>query len=75
MDALLRGDAVLALPSAPGIALPRNSPPKVVDDLRARGKFTSRPDDDTLAHMILDEYIRFPRETRVERSATASPSC
>ena len=36
MDALLAGDAVLAVPSAPGIALPRNSPAKVVDELRAR---------------------------------------
>jgi len=36
MDELLRNDAVLALPSAPDIALPRNSPPVVVDGLRAR---------------------------------------
>ena len=36
MDALLEGDAVLALPSAPGIALPRGSAPPVVDGLRAR---------------------------------------
>ena len=36
MDDLLRDNAVLALPSAPGIALPRNSPPEVVDGLRAR---------------------------------------
>jgi len=36
MDALLRGGAVLALPSAPGAALPRNSPAAVVDGLRAR---------------------------------------
>ena len=36
MDELLAGNAVLALPSAPGIALPRNSPAKVVDELRAR---------------------------------------
>jgi amidase len=36
MEELLRGDAVLALPSAPGIALPRNSGPAVVDALRAR---------------------------------------
>ena len=36
MDALLRDNAVLALPSAPGIALPRNSPAKDVDELRAR---------------------------------------
>ncbi len=36
MDELLRGNAVLALPSAPGIALLRGSPPKVVDELRAR---------------------------------------
>ncbi|HVM96659.1 MAG TPA: hypothetical protein VMT89_09735 [Candidatus Acidoferrales bacterium] len=31
-----------------------------VDDLQARGRFSSRPDDDVLARMILDEYIRFP---------------
>jgi len=36
MDELLRDNAVLALPSAPGIALPRNSPPEVVDELRSR---------------------------------------
>ena len=36
MDELLRGNAVLALPSAPGIALLRNSPPEVVDGLRSR---------------------------------------
>ncbi len=36
MDELLRGDAVLALPSAPGIALPRSSPPQDVDGMRAR---------------------------------------
>jgi len=36
MDELLRGDAVLALPSAPGIALPRNSPPEIVDASRTR---------------------------------------
>lgn len=36
MDALLRDGAVLALPSAPGIALPRDSPPEVVDALRSR---------------------------------------
>ncbi len=36
MDELLRDDAVLLLPSAPDIALPRNSPPAVVDGLRAR---------------------------------------
>lgn len=33
-----------------------------VADLRARGTITSRPDDDVLAHTILDEYIRFPQE-------------
>jgi amidase len=32
----LGGEAVLALPSAPGMAVLRNSPPKVLDDLRAR---------------------------------------
>jgi amidase len=36
MDEMLRDDAVLAAPSAPGIALPTNSPSKVVDDTRAR---------------------------------------
>ena len=36
MEALLRDNAVLALPSAPGIALLRNSPPKIVDGLRSR---------------------------------------
>jgi len=36
MEAVLKGGAVLALPSAPGIALPRNSPADVVDGLRAR---------------------------------------
>ena len=36
MAEMLRGGTVLALPSAPGIALLRNSPPKVLDDLRAR---------------------------------------
>ena len=36
MAEMLGGRAVLALPSAPGIALLRNSPPKVLDDLRAR---------------------------------------
>jgi amidase len=36
MDELLRDDAVLALPSAPGIALLRNSPAKDVDELRSR---------------------------------------
>jgi amidase len=36
MEEMLQGDAVLALPSAPGIALPRNSEPAVVDGLRAR---------------------------------------
>jgi hypothetical protein len=34
-----------------------------IDDLRQRGKINNRPDDDTLARMILDEYIRFPQET------------
>jgi len=36
MERLLQDNAVLALPSAPDIALPRNSPPAVVDNLRAR---------------------------------------
>jgi amidase len=36
MAEMLDGRTVLALPSAPGIALLRNSPPKVLDDLRAR---------------------------------------
>ena len=36
MAEMLDGRTVLALPSAPGIALRRNSPPNVLDDLRAR---------------------------------------
>ena len=36
MAEMLEGRTVLALPSAPGIALRRNSPPNVLDDLRAR---------------------------------------
>jgi amidase len=36
MEAILRDNAVLALPSAPGIALPRNSPLQEQDGLRAR---------------------------------------
>jgi amidase len=36
MAEMLGGRTVLALPSAPGIALLRNSPPKVLDELRAR---------------------------------------
>jgi amidase len=36
MDGLLRDNAVLALPSAPGAALARNSAPQVVDGLRSR---------------------------------------
>jgi amidase len=36
MDELLRGNAVLALPSAPGIAPLRDSPLKVIDELRNR---------------------------------------
>ena len=36
MAEMLGGRAVLALPSTPSIALLRNSPPKVLDDLRAR---------------------------------------
>lgn len=36
MEAMLRDNAVLALPSAPGIALPRNSPLAEQDGLRAR---------------------------------------
>jgi amidase len=36
MEELLRGNAVLALPSAPGIALPRNSPLREQDELRSR---------------------------------------
>jgi amidase len=35
MAEMVGGRTVLALPSAPGIALLRNSPPKVLDDLRA----------------------------------------
>lgn len=33
-----------------------------VADLKARGRITSRPDDERLARLILDEYIRFPGE-------------
>jgi amidase len=36
MDTLLQGNAVLAVPSAPGIALRRGSPPHEADALRAR---------------------------------------
>jgi amidase len=36
MAEMLEGRAVLAMPSAPAIALLRNSPPKVLDELRAR---------------------------------------
>ena len=36
MAEMVGGRTVLALPSAPGIAWLRNSPPKVLDDLRAR---------------------------------------
>jgi amidase len=36
MERLLRGNAVLALPSAPGIAPLRNSPAKEIDTLRSR---------------------------------------
>jgi amidase len=36
MAEMLGGRTVLALPSAPGIALLRNSPPKLLDELRAR---------------------------------------
>ncbi len=31
-----------------------------VGDLRRRGRISGRPDDDGLAHLSLDEYIRFP---------------
>ena len=34
----------------------------LVDDLRQRGTIAARPDDDALAHAILDEYIRFPTQ-------------
>ena len=36
MDDMLRSNAVLAMPSAPGAALPRNSAPEIVDGLRSR---------------------------------------
>ena len=36
MEEMLRDNAVLALPSAPGVALRRSSPPSEVDELRAR---------------------------------------
>jgi hypothetical protein len=42
-----------------------------VDDLQARGTIAQRPDDDTLARVILDEYIRFPQETTERRRASA----
>jgi hypothetical protein len=32
----------------------------LVSDLEKRGLCTGRPDDDTLARLILDEYIHFP---------------
>jgi hypothetical protein len=35
-----------------------------VDDLRGRGHVKARPDDATLAQLILDEYIRFPDQAR-----------
>jgi len=35
----------------------------LVEDLRRRGSIVSRPDDATLAQLILEEYIRFPDET------------
>ncbi|MGW8184033.1 MAG: amidase [Burkholderiales bacterium] len=36
MAALLAGEKVLLVPSAPGVAPPQNSPARVLDDLRAR---------------------------------------
>jgi len=36
-----------------------------VGDLRARGRIAGRPNDETLAQLILDEYIRFPSEPGV----------
>jgi len=36
MAEILEGGSVLALPSVPGTALLRNSPPKILDELRAR---------------------------------------
>jgi amidase len=36
MDEMLRGDAVLALPSISGIAPLRGSPPEVIDEVRRR---------------------------------------
>jgi hypothetical protein len=33
---------------------------RLVDDLRARGRITDRPDDDELARTMVDEYVRFP---------------
>jgi hypothetical protein len=35
----------------------------LVEDLLARGTVARRPDDETLAQIILDEYIRFPDES------------
>ena len=34
-----------------------------VHDLHARGLIANRPNDETLAQLILDEYIHFPKET------------
>jgi hypothetical protein len=33
---------------------------RLVDDLRARGRFDARPADPALVEIIIDEYIRFP---------------
>jgi hypothetical protein len=34
---------------------------RLVEDLRARGRFTERPADDALARMMVEEYVSFPK--------------
>ena len=36
----------------------------MVEDLRARGRITERPDDDALARMMVDEYVKFPEPAK-----------
>ena len=38
---------------------------RLVEDLRVRGRITDRPDDDALARMMVDEYVKFPRPARL----------
>lgn len=33
---------------------------RLVDDLRARGRIDERPDDDALARLLVEAYVRFP---------------